>query len=64
MGMNTMIFSQSGGSAGIGFAVPSSIVERLVPQIIRDGVAASGYWHLRGARGVGHPFGYGGRHCG
>lgn len=37
MGMNTMIFSQSGGSAGIGFAVPSSIIERLVPQIIRDG---------------------------
>lgn len=37
MGMNTMIFSQTGGSAGIGFAVPSAIVERLVPQIIRDG---------------------------
>jgi S1-C subfamily serine protease len=39
IGMNTMIFSSSGSSAGIGFAVPISIVQRLVPQLIRSGHA-------------------------
>ena len=37
IGMNTMIFSNSGSSAGIGFAVPHSIIERVVPQIIENG---------------------------
>ncbi len=37
IGMNTMIYSQSGGSAGIGFAVPVSIIRRMVPQIIANG---------------------------
>ena len=39
MGMNTMIFSRSGSSAGIGFAVPASTIARVVPQIIRTGRA-------------------------
>jgi len=37
IGMNTMIFSKSGSSAGIGFAVPVATVRRLVPQIIQYG---------------------------
>ena len=37
IGMNTMIFSRSGSSAGIGFAVPVSTIARVVPQIIRTG---------------------------
>jgi S1-C subfamily serine protease len=37
IGMNTMIYSPSGASAGIGFAVPVDTVMRLVPLIIRDG---------------------------
>jgi S1-C subfamily serine protease len=37
IGMNTMIYSQSGNSAGIGFAVPASSIARIVPQIIRGG---------------------------
>ena len=37
VGMNTAIFSQSGASAGIGFAVPSNTIERIVGQIIRFG---------------------------
>lgn len=37
IGMNTMIFSKSGSSAGIGFAVPASSIARVVPQIIRTG---------------------------
>jgi len=39
IGMNTMIFSRSGSSAGIGFAVPVSSIARVVPQIIRTGKA-------------------------
>lgn len=39
IGMNTMIYSQSGASAGIGFAVPVSTIARVVPQIIRTGHA-------------------------
>ncbi len=37
IGVNTMIYSPSGGSAGIGFAVPVETVNRVVPQIIRHG---------------------------
>lgn len=37
IGMNTMIFSNSGSSAGIGFAVPHTVIERVVPQIITNG---------------------------
>jgi S1-C subfamily serine protease len=39
IGMNTMIFSRSGASAGIGFAVPVSTIARVVPQIIKTGKA-------------------------
>ena len=39
IGMNTMIFSKSGSSAGIGFAVPISTIQRIVPQIIKTGRA-------------------------
>ena len=37
IGVNTAIYSPSGGSAGIGFAVPVSEVNRVVPQVIRHG---------------------------
>lgn len=37
IGVNTAIYSPSGLSAGIGFAVPVDIVNRVVPQIIRYG---------------------------
>ncbi len=39
IGMNTMIYSRSGSSAGIGFAVPVASIARVVPQIIRTGHA-------------------------
>jgi S1-C subfamily serine protease len=39
IGMNTMIFSKSGSSAGIGFAVPARVIARIVPQIISTGHA-------------------------
>ena len=37
IGINTAIYSPSGASAGIGFAVPVDIVNRVVPQLIRHG---------------------------
>ena len=39
IGMNTMIYSKTGGSAGIGFAVPISTISRIVPQIVKTGRA-------------------------
>jgi S1-C subfamily serine protease len=41
IGMNTAIYSKSGASAGVGFAVPVSAIQRVVPQIIKDGHAES-----------------------
>src|SRR5262249_30453976 len=39
LGMNTLIYSRSGSSAGIGFAVPASAIMRVVPQILKTGRA-------------------------
>ncbi len=37
VGLNTLIYSQSGGSEGIGFAVPSNIVRSVYEQLRQDG---------------------------
>jgi serine protease Do len=37
VGINTFILSQSGGSEGIGFAIPSNIVKNVYEQIKKDG---------------------------
>ena len=37
IGMNTMIVSRSGSSAGLGFAVPVDTIKRIVTEIIRYG---------------------------
>ena len=37
IGVNTAIISPSGSSAGIGFAVPADIVNRIVPELIKNG---------------------------
>lgn len=37
IGVNTAIFSPTGASAGIGFAIPVDTVQRVVPQLIRHG---------------------------
>jgi S1-C subfamily serine protease len=38
IGVNTAIYSPSGTSAGVGFAIPVDTVQRIVPQILRTGV--------------------------
>jgi S1-C subfamily serine protease len=37
IGVNTAIYSPSGGSAGIGFAVPVDVVAKVIPEIIQHG---------------------------
>ncbi|HEV2566662.1 MAG TPA: trypsin-like peptidase domain-containing protein [Microvirga sp.] len=37
IGVNTAIFSPSGANAGIGFAIPVDVVNRVVPELIRTG---------------------------
>lgn len=37
IGLNTMIFSRTGSSAGVGFAVPAETISRIVPQLISYG---------------------------
>jgi S1-C subfamily serine protease len=43
IGVNTQIKSDSGGSDGIGFAIPSSTVASIVPQIISSGSVEHAY---------------------
>jgi len=43
IGMNSMIFSPSGGSVGIGFAIPSSTVRDVVAQLEAHGHVARGW---------------------
>jgi S1-C subfamily serine protease len=38
IGMNTAIFSSTGESAGVGFAIPSNTVSKVVPSLISTGV--------------------------
>jgi serine protease Do len=42
VGINTMLLSQSGGSEGVGFAVPSNIVRTVMEQLRRSGVMKRG----------------------
>jgi S1-C subfamily serine protease len=42
VGINTAIFSQSGGYQGIGFAVPSALVRRIVDDLIQYGEVRRG----------------------
>jgi 2-alkenal reductase len=37
IGVNTAIFSPSGSNAGIGFAIPVDVVNRVAPELIRNG---------------------------
>ena len=42
IGINTMIYSTSGGSVGIGFAVPVDTAKRVVPDLIKYGMVRRG----------------------
>lgn len=43
IGVNTAIFSQSGGSLGIGFAIPAKICQQVMNSILKDGRVIRGW---------------------
>ncbi len=43
MGINTAIYSRSGGSMGIGFAIPVSTAKQVLESIVRDGQVTRGW---------------------
>ena len=43
MGINTAIYSRSGGSMGIGFAIPTSTARSVLEAIVRDGKVTRGW---------------------
>jgi S1-C subfamily serine protease len=43
VGINTAIFSRSGGNMGIGFAIPVSIIKEVMEQIIANGAVTRGW---------------------
>lgn len=43
IGMNTAIYSRTGSSAGIGFAVPAHLIRKIASQLINNGKVARGY---------------------
>jgi serine protease DegQ len=44
IGINTLIFSRSGGYQGIGFAIPVSLAKRVMEQIIETGSVTRGWF--------------------
>lgn len=49
IGINTAIFTQSGGSNGIGFAIPINIALDIARQIIKNGSVSRGWFGVEGA---------------
>jgi serine protease Do len=47
IGINTAIFSQTGGSVGIGFAIPSSLAKNVIAQIRQFGKPKRGWLGVR-----------------
>ncbi len=48
IGINSAIFTQSGGSQGIGFAIPASLALDIMRQLIRDGKVTRGWLGIEG----------------
>jgi serine protease Do len=43
VGMNTAIFSRSGGYMGVGFAIPVNMIKRVATQLLKDGAVVRGH---------------------
>jgi serine protease DegQ len=46
VGINSAIYSSTGGSVGIGFAIPTSIITDVLDQLIRNGRVVRGYFGI------------------
>jgi S1-C subfamily serine protease len=49
IGVPSQIESASGSNSGVGFAIPSAIVSKVVPQLITNGTAAHSYLGISGS---------------
>jgi serine protease Do len=47
VGVNTAIFSQSGGNIGIGFAIPADLAKKIVEQLRKSGRVVRGWLGIR-----------------
>jgi serine protease Do len=47
IGINSAIYSPSGGSVGIGFAIPSSTARQIISQLIKHGLVRRGWLGVR-----------------
>jgi S1-C subfamily serine protease len=52
IGINTAIYSETGGYQGIGFAVPSNLAKRVVEQLVRHGRVIRGWVGITQIRAV------------
>ncbi len=48
IGVSTAIFSPSGGSVGVGFAIPINTAKRIIPDLIKHGYVARPYLGITG----------------
>jgi serine protease DegS len=48
VGISTLIFSESGGSQGIGFAIPTALAQGVMEQIVRNGRVVRGWLGITG----------------
>lgn len=48
IGVNTMIVSETGVSAGLGFAIPANMVQKVVPALISEGTYSHPWLGIRG----------------
>jgi S1-C subfamily serine protease len=48
IGVSTAIFSPSGGSVGVGFAVPINTAKRIIPELLKRGYVARPYLGITG----------------
>ncbi|MFO0205294.1 MAG: S1C family serine protease, partial [Betaproteobacteria bacterium] len=46
VGVNTAIYSRTGGSIGIGFAIPTTIITDVLDQLIKQGRVVRGYFGI------------------
>jgi len=49
IGLNTAIFSQSGGSQGIGFAIPMNLALDIMQELLENGKISRGWFGVNGA---------------
>ena len=62
VGIDTAIYSPSGGSVGIGFAIPSNVAKNIVAQLREHGKVARGWLGVQ-MQPLTHTLGQGGRAC-